>query len=417
MIKLFTIIAITFYLSISVSAASGSLDRAFGTGGKATYTVGTASDNGEGSALQADGKLIVVGHQLSLLGDQDFLVLRYNTDGRLDSSFGTNGVVITSIGVTSDGASAVAIQPDGKIVVGGYSQSNGPTLVRYNVDGSLDQSFGMGGITSWTTGSVINEIAIDGDGKIIAVGQIYRSYSDFLIRRYNSDGTIDSTFGNGGDAVTGIRNGIANSVALQTDGKIVVVGNQYNASGTGTDLATIRVSSSGMPDWGFGNNGKVVTALGGLSYANAVAIGRGGAIFVAGRSAPQGKIAIVKYGSSGIPDRSFRGGGLTHADTGGVVTTSIGIARAVAVGTNGEVFVAGTVFVGQPNNTESFVVQKLNTDGSLARWGRGGEAHANFGTTFSHARSMTTDSHNIYVVGDHYNSITGRDIAIAKFLK
>ena len=168
---------------------AGSLDAGFGTGGKVLTAVGSGSDDANAVALQSDGKIVVAGYSFNG-ANNDFALVRYNTDGSLDTSFDGDGKVITAIGTTSDAATAVAIQSDGKIVAAGVG-GNTFALVRYNTDGSLDMSFGTGGkvTTAIGSGDIAHAVAIQSDGKIVAAGYSYNgdavSTVDFALVRYN----------------------------------------------------------------------------------------------------------------------------------------------------------------------------------------------------------------------------------------
>src|ERR1043165_2507558 len=189
--------------TISARAQPGSLDNTFGSGGIATVALG-GSDYANATAIQSDGKIVVVGYDFLNGYDYDFAVSRFNSDGTLDNTFGSGGTVTTDFGYDYYGngynstATAVAIQSDGKIVVagnisyGGYVIQTLFALVRYNSDGTLDNTFGSGGVdTSAFAGSAgVSSVAIQDDGKIIVGG--------VALVRCNSDGTFDNTFGSGG---------------------------------------------------------------------------------------------------------------------------------------------------------------------------------------------------------------------------
>ena len=193
-------------------AADGALDPTFGNRGRVKTDFHRSNDLAYGMALQPDGKMVVAG--ISFIGISatggDFAVARYNTDGTLDSSFGVGGKVTTDFGLT-DQASSVAVQPDGKIIVAGGTYLSFPAaggqfaLARYNSDGSLDTSFGVGGLVRTSFGSsgcFAAALVLQRDGKIIAGGTKYidlQTNSDFGLVRYNSDGSLDSSFGSGGE--------------------------------------------------------------------------------------------------------------------------------------------------------------------------------------------------------------------------
>ena len=336
--------------------SSGSLDSIFGTGGIVTTSIGTSDDSANAVAIQSDGKIVAAGYSYTGSGSGcDFAVARYNTDGSLDSTFGTNGIVTTAIGMWND-ALSVAIQSDQKIVAVGRSSVNSFSyydfaLVRYNTDGSLDSTFGTGGKVLTAIGSYHDEaygIAIQSDQKIVAVGRSSDSTntnSDFSLARYNTDGSLDSTFGTGGKVLTAIGStgdNYAHSVAIQSDGNIVAAGFSYN--GSDSDFALVRYTTSGSLDSTFGTNGIVTTAIGtSNALANGVAIQSNGKIVAAGYSSNGSNydFALARYTTSGSLDSTF--------GTGGIVTTAIGtgndIAHGVAIQSDGKIVAAGSSYI------------------------------------------------------------------------
>jgi uncharacterized delta-60 repeat protein len=179
----------------------GSLDASFGTGGKVVTPIGTAGDNAHALAIQSDGKIVAAG--LSDVGPTwDFALARFNPNGTLDNTFGTGGKVITPIGTSDDVANDVIIQPNGKIVAVGWSESNLPSydfaLVRYNINGSLDTSFGMGGKVVTPIGNSTDfgtAAALQPDGKIVVAGysEVGPFNLDFAIARYLGDSNTRQT--------------------------------------------------------------------------------------------------------------------------------------------------------------------------------------------------------------------------------
>ena len=182
---------------------NGSLDSSFGTAGFVTTLIGSIYDFGNSVAVQGDGKILVAGASSSGTNNYDFAVARYMTDGTLDSSFGTGGIVTTPIGGDDFGQS-VAVQSSGKILVAGYSRIGSAsyyfTLVRYNSGGSLDSSFGTGGIVTTESGQGYG-MALQSDGNILVTGWgSADGHYAFALLRYNGgtpgdidgDGLLDS---------------------------------------------------------------------------------------------------------------------------------------------------------------------------------------------------------------------------------
>jgi uncharacterized delta-60 repeat protein len=213
-----------------------------------------------------------VAGQARISGGFDAALARYNSNGTLDASFGTGGTVTTDFAGFNDEASSVAVQPDGKIVVAGQA---GPyvnrnfdfALARYNSNGTLDASFGTSGkATTDFAGSSDqpSSLALQGDGKIVVAGQTFvGGVHDFAVARYNSNGTLDTSFGTSGKATTDFAGSDdrPSSVAVQPDGNIVVAG-QADIGGR-FDFALARyVGSTVLP------NPDIDTAPAPLAFGN-----------------------------------------------------------------------------------------------------------------------------------------------------
>jgi uncharacterized delta-60 repeat protein len=286
----------------------GSLDPSFGTGGEVITDLGGPVDTAFSMALQSDGKIVVAGSSGTYFPTQNFnfALVRYATDGSLDPSFGSGGKVITDFGGASDSGQSVAVQSDGKIVVAGSSGTNPGNLdfalVRYNTDGSLDPSFGTGGkVTTNLGGSqeTAFSVVVQSNGKIVVAGRSGNgSNDDVALVRYNTDGSLDPSFGTGGEVITALGGYIdeGDSVAVQSDGKIVVAGASSN--GSNYDIALVRYASDGSLDPSFGSGGKIITDLSaGNDVAHALAFQIDGKIVVAGYSynGSNDDFAVVRY--------------------------------------------------------------------------------------------------------------------------
>lgn len=308
-IKLASLFIGTFFLMPSNTySQDGSLDLSFGVNGKVITKFESLYDGIGSLAIQSDGKIVVVGNTF-LNGYSDFTVVRYNSDGSLDLSFGSEGKVFTDIGTLTDLAQDVAIQSDGKIVVVGCAYVDGVdqiATVRYNEDGTLDNSFGTNGIVTTPIGSsysIGNSVAIQSDGKIVVAGQteISTYVQEMIVLRYYTDGTLDPAFNAGGTYITefGVMGSRASSVAIQINGKIVVGGNSYyNRS---YDFALARYNIDGTLDTSFDSDGKQVTGFGNNSdFASSVALQSDGKIVVAGTTQEgfNSDFALARYNNT-----------------------------------------------------------------------------------------------------------------------
>ncbi|KKD06050.1 calcium-binding protein [Streptomyces sp. WM6386] len=407
-------LALVVALPGSALAAPGDLDTTFGTGGRVNV-YGGYWDEGQDLALQADGKIVTVGsnRQAEYLSSE-FSVMRHNADGSFDTSFGDNGETVTDFAGGEDRAHAVALQPDGKIVVAGESGATEGgcclfTVARYNADGSLDTGFGTGGRVVSDVGSVARGVAVQPDGKIVAAGQGIAGPGDlrFMVARYNADGSPDTGFGTGGYTLTPFEGGgSAHDLALQPDGRIVLAGETGGPSGP-NDFALARYTAAGGLDTGFGTGGTVRTVLSsapgflGDDSARGVAVQSDGKIVAAGYSAYD--FALVRYTGSGALDPAFATDGVVTTDFGGNADGAFDL----ALQTDGRI-----VAVGQANT--DFAVARYTTAGSLdTGFGTGGKKTTDMGFGYfdeAHAVAVQPDG-RIVVFGNN-----GDDRALARYL-
>jgi len=336
----------------------GSLDPSFGSNGMA-LTSFSLSTNAEANAIAIgkSGKIVAAGFA-EVFGGHRFAVACYNEDGSLDSSFGSNGMALTSFNLSGDArAKAVAIDANSKPVVAGFAEIFGSrqfALVRYNEDGSLDASFGSNGMALTSFGfnaqAEANALVIDENGKLVAAGFAETNVRRFAIVRYNQDGSLDASFGDGGVEVTGFglnTNAEASAMAIDEDGKLVVAG--YAEGGllglVILRFAVVRYFDDGNLDQRFGGSGKVLTSFVGDAVANAVAIARNRKIVAAGLAEEGGccQFALARYNEDGNLDASFDADGrvVTRFGVEGGLFVRKSVVRAIAIDRNGKVVVAG----------------------------------------------------------------------------
>jgi uncharacterized delta-60 repeat protein len=264
---------------------NGTLDNTFGTGGKYIGGGGQLFS----TAVQSDKKIIGAGQS-----GMNFSLLRLDTTGILDNTFGTSGEVITNFPGAYTGIQSIVLQPDQKIVASGAYYDftyNKFALARYNTNGTLDTTFGTDGKVVTAVGNSLdraNALAIQNDGKILVTGSSrYSTYDQFATIRYNSNGTIDNSFGTNGIVKTRITNNDqAYAIILQNDGKILVTGYATDTN-TFVDYAfvTVRYNTNGTLDNSFGSSGKVLTMIGNSgNNARSIALQSDGKIIVAGNS-------------------------------------------------------------------------------------------------------------------------------------
>jgi uncharacterized delta-60 repeat protein len=336
-------------------AAAGDFDSTFGGDGVVHTNFAAdsgaevgANDEAFGLAYQSDGKLVAVGRAAGSGGR--FALARYNTNGVLDRTFGNDGRVITNLSPGDDVALDVAIQPDGKIVtVGRSGNGNGAfALIRYGPKGRLDPTFGGDGVvtTDFTDqGDFAAGVALQDDGKIVAVG---RADSAFAVARYRPGGVLDQTFKGDGTVTTELtvqRDGAA-SVAIQPDGKLVVVGSAGVKAVEHDDSfwGIARYTTTGILDPTFSDDGTLVqqvTNFGDLAFD--VAIRPGGDIDVAGTSGvggydPDAKMVVMQLLPDGSRDFSFSNDSFAVENP----TSRPDYPNAIALQGDGKIVIAGT---------------------------------------------------------------------------
>lgn len=355
----------------------GTLDTTFNGTGK-VFTAfpfienGPYGDKAYGVALQEDGKIVVAGFATNASFYFDIAVARYNTDGTLDTTFNGTGTVTTHNSGFSDFGSGVVIQPDGRIVVGGYG-TDGATfdsfeLVRYNSDGSLDATFnGSGVVKTDVGGGGLDEglaVALQDDGKLILTGHTYTQRcctGDFATARFNSDGSLDTDFNGSGAVITPTASffteeassAVFHGIALQPDAKILVAGTSSTPDSGGPDFTVARYNSDGSLDTSFNGTGLVTTAFGSFGgEARGISVQSDGKIVGAGVSLTAGAIAVVRYLPDGSLDSSFGGAGtvLTPVE-------SSSNAYALALQDDGKIVVGGSTYDSTHNRT-SFVLAR-----------------------------------------------------------
>jgi uncharacterized delta-60 repeat protein len=301
--------------------------------------------------------------------------------GDLDQSFGGDGIVTTDFGVGGESASALGILPNGKVVAAG-EWGDGFALARYLPDGVLDPVFDGDGMVTTDFGSAahggVNGLAIQANGRILAAG----GSGDFALARYRRDGSLDQSLDADGRVTTDFgRDEVGQDVVVQPDGKIVLIGTSVE-DGPGGDWALARYNSDGSLDESFGSGGKVLTDLGVASNAYAVALQEDGRIVVAGNSgAPAifvGDVALARYEVDGSLDPSFGDGGIVILDLGDPAS---GGAVDLVVQADGAIVVAGVVRPqGAHLDDADFLLARFNPDGSLATQVRDPYLDAPFGT-------------------------------------
>jgi uncharacterized delta-60 repeat protein len=301
-------------LALNIAISAQGLDTTFGSGGKLIINTLGALATTDDMAIQPDNKIILVSECMHLdLSGVPFCAIRLNEDGSADFTF-RGGPPVFSAGVFTwfdtahtGGVKGVVIQTDGKIIAVGFGPGLTAALVRYNSNGSLDTTFGSGGVvlTDVTAGSddIAEKVAIQPDGKIVIVGS---TGVDQFVARYLSNGTLDSSFGTGGIAKTVIAGDSiqGRSLALQPDGKIMAGGHVVSGS-----YSLTRLNSNGLPDATWDGDGLEIIPVDPAGTPNpgwtgigirSVAIQPDGRVVAVGH-----KNIIFAFNADGSPDTGF----------------------------------------------------------------------------------------------------------------
>ncbi len=408
--------------TLNLYSQDGTIDASFGTNGWVFTSIEENKSAGTDVAVQTDGKIVVVGTYQPEHYTKYFAAARYNMDGTIDPTFGNNGTAIISIGLVSFSATAnsVEILKDGKIIIGGYAigtDSDDFALTRLNSNGLIDSTFGTDGRVITPFGDqqdYLAAIAIQNDGKIVAVGNELggdASTHDGLIVRYLPDGELDSSFGNGGiirqDGYGGID--AFYDVTIQRDGKIIAVGYTRNTNPYGKESFLVRFNIDGSLDTSFGSSGIVTDRV---PFPNgetksiigyAVAIQDDGKILIAGESFP--KIAILRYNIDGTLDPTFGTDGAII--TAGKDSLNQATPNSILVQDNGQFIVTGHSYL---EGTRMATVLRYNNDGSIDEpFGENGFAFANTnGGFYNGAKSTMQTDGKILIAGRDLVAGVGR---------
>jgi len=316
------------------------------------------------ASMQPDGKIVCCGRIIQS-ENHGVLVLRYTTNGALDTSFGTDGLVRTLVNNSAE-ANALLIQPDGKILIAGYTQSATTELliIRYLPDGSLDPSFGSSGITITSIEDGVNATAIglQSDNKIIVTGTVNSvGQNKFFVARYTTSGLLDAPYGTGGIATTVIGNNArSTSLVVQPDNKVIIGGTTTSSL---SQFVLTRFKTTGVLDTTFDSDGIILTPVGTESSINALALQPTGEIIATGSS--DGNFALARYATTGSLDGTFGTGGIVTTDING--TDQI---NGIVLQPTGEIIAAGFF---NTNTTTGFALARYTSTGSLdSSFGTGG---------------------------------------------
>jgi uncharacterized delta-60 repeat protein len=386
----FSLIIVMVFVLPAV-AEPGDLDDSFGGDGRVTTTFGTGHESANAVVIQSDGRILVAGDSSGM-----FALARYGADGSSDPSFGFGGKVLTPIGAQVTffgyGIHDVAQQSDGKYVAVGTDEGFGFLVARYDSEGQLDATFGSGGIvrTEVGGGGEAHAVEIQGDGRIVVGGTTAddESARDSAVVRYEADGSLDETFGALGIAVLDMGScldddGISD-FGIQSDGRMAAVGKCFEEFPGRSFLA--RIGSSGVVER--------VRSIPFDPYDPQLAIGEDDTVIVAGTVPLGHKMLIARYAPDLDPDSSF-----SKVKTALGCSTS---PSAIDVQPDGKVVVGGVLQTRRVFSLggetqivilRDFNVLRYHADGSIdASFGRGGSVVTRWGDGFTLLSALAVQS-------------------------
>lgn len=370
-----------------------------------TTGFGYPHDYGLSILLQDDGKIVGAGVRTDF-DNSEFAMVRYNSDGTIDESFGTNGKVTYANG----GAESAALQPDQKIILSGYSGPNSGTessdtheLLRFNTDGSLDTTFGVNGRVSTSFGEEFRHnreaVLVLPDGKILQTGTLRHFVSKITLARFESDGGIDSTFGINGSVVMELPDFGESTPSIRMQGDKIIVGGRLSVNSSLTRFMLLRFGSNGTIDSTFGVNGISITEIQDAQHIlTQFEVLEDGKLLVTGRvdfSNPERDFWLLRFNENGTLDTSF--------GTNGMVSTDFGyddVSIVLIPLSDGNIIVAGWVW--EPNNYCGFGIARYDSNGTLnPSFGIGGKMVVQIGPKNDYCLSGTQQSDGkILLFGD-----------------
>ncbi|MEO7801571.1 MAG: Ig-like domain-containing protein, partial [Ginsengibacter sp.] len=385
-------------------------DKSFNKTGIQKTDFGSEDNQAIAVTIDKNDKIIVAGFA-NKNGHFDFALARFNTNGTLDNSFGTGGLQTTDFGNTDDFCQSIIVQPNGKIIAAGYnynylSQDFKIAVARYNEDGSTDKSFGSNGRLNSESGfAVPNGAAIQNDGKLVMIAKP----ADYVLLRYNTNGTLDDTFGTNGNVEMDFSLFEFNDLVIQNDQKILIAGHGpfFNS-----DFLLARFTASGKVDKSFSGDGHLLTDFGSSSdFLSSIVVQRDGKIIAGGvtqNSENINSIALSRYNSEGVPDKQFgKSGRLTDQFRQGLTTYNTSVLQA-----DGKLIAAGSVWNGIDFD---FVIARYDTKGNLDNtFNVKGYQTIDFKSNNDYINSITIQKDGKIVAAGYSGTNTNSGFAIAR---
>lgn len=367
-------------------AAPGDLDTTFAITGKIISAYGGPTTFGPAVKVQTNGRIVVAGKHYNGT-DDDFVVLRYLSNGTLDPSFGSGGVTLLPFYDAQDNAKTLDFQTDGKILVAGeMGQTSGygnHGVVRLNANGTIDTTFGTGGkvTTDFGRGSHIHSLVVQSDGKVVVAGESYRSTTDatMAVVRYLSNGALDTSFARGGKLEQTLgTSSLAHGVVVQPDGKVLIGGVSTSATTGKNEFFVARYLSTGANDTSFGNGGSTSVAIGvDLNYSYTLLLQSDGKVILVGGAVTSNgtnDFAMLRLNANGTLDSTFGSGGIVTTEFTSSTSPSVEEAASAVLQPDGKIILAGY-------SSKKFAVARYLTTGALdTSFGAGGKVTLAVGT-------------------------------------
>jgi len=416
--------------------ADGMLDPSFGKGGLVTTDfrgqIPPPYDVATSLVVLPDGRAVAAGYTNPNLAHTHMAVARYLFSGELDTTFGGDGMVVIGFPPLPTGdsyavAEAVLLQPDGRLVLVGTAviPKRGTevplglaqsvfALVRLNADGSFDETFGTGGVVTTPTAGLVVTGLLQPDGRIVAIGTT--GATAVVAARYNTDGSLDPSFGTGGVATVPISGGFyVGAAALQPDGKLVITGAHPWPFEFVRDFALVRLLPGGALDPSFDGDGLATADFGAIEAGQSVIVLADGRLVVAGSRGPAngnpGDFALVRFMADGPLDTTFGTGGLATADSGDPEA-----AEQVIQLPNGKLQVAGWTDVSGPKS--DFQLARFLPDGLLdTSFGTGGLLRTDFNGSEDQCNAAAIAGPDLVLTaGSSFSTFEPNDFALARYI-